>query len=83
MKNLTTVMGEEINRGITEMYMDALQETDVDKITYRLKQLKNTERMVVDNFVKDKVTFDENCYLIGRIEKAIEVVNKHLDFIIY
>lgn len=83
MKNLTTVMGEEINRGITEMYMDALQETDVDKITYRLKQLNNTERMVVDNFVHDTVTFDENCYLIGRIEKAIEVVNKHLDFIIY
>lgn len=81
MKNLTTVMGEEINRGITEMYMDALQEDNTEKITFKLKQLEKTANMVFNKLLQNAITFDEANYLNNRVTKAYIVVKKHLDFI--
>lgn len=81
MKNLTTVMGEEINKGITEMYMDALQEDNTEKITFKLKQLEKTANMVFNELLQNAMTLDEANYLNNRVTKAYIVVKKHLDFI--
>ena len=83
MKNLTTVMGEEINRGITEMYTKALQETDIQKIVFEWQRLTNTTSFILDKFMNGEISTEEATCLKDKINQASYIIEKHLEFITY
>ena len=83
MKNLTTTMALEINRGIAEMYTKALKETDIQKIVFRWQQLTSTTSLILDKCMNGEISTEEATALKDKINQASYIINKHLEFITY